>query len=350
MRTRGFPERALSLFLLLTWGGPRESIAAPPSSFLEDGGFAWQTGPAVQSPASRAADPCFSVKDPTVVRFGDRWHLFTTIRSEKRTHQIEYSSFADWPEADRATRKILGFNSGYFCAPQVFYFTPHQRWYLLHQASDTNRAVALQPAFSTNTKIEDSAGWSAPQFLYDAHPRTVPGWIDFWIICDDAKAHLFFTSNNGLMWRAETTLDRFPKGWSDPQVVLRDDLFEASHTYRLRGVESPRYLTVVEAQAGVRRYYKAYTSDRLDGSWKPLAGTKDRPFAGSANVSFSCPTWAESISHGELLRAGFDEHLEVDPSHLRFLFQGALDSEMSGRPYGRIPWRLGLLERIEPPR
>jgi hypothetical protein len=57
--------------------------------------------------------------------------------------------------------------------------------------------------------------------------------------------------------------------------VLRDDIFGASHTYRLRGID--RYLTVVEAQAGGRRYYKAYLADRLDGAWTPLAATSDRP-------------------------------------------------------------------------
>ena len=45
-----------------------------------------------------------------------------------------------------------------------------------------------------------------------------------------------------------------------PQIVLRDDIFEASHTYRLRGLN--KYLTVVEAQGGSRRYYKAYLAER----------------------------------------------------------------------------------------
>jgi len=316
--------------------------AAAQPSFLSNGQFRWRCGPIVQSPVERTNDPCFSVKDPTIVRYEGRWHLFTTIRSEKRTHQIEYSSFADWKEAAAATRHVLRFNTGYFCAPQIFFFTPHRKWYLLHQASDPARPVTLQPAFSTSDKIGDPASWSAPQFLYDEHPTTVKGWIDFWIICDSAKAHLFFTSNSGLMWRAEASLERFPKGWSAPRVVLRDDIFEASHTYRLRG--SDQYLTVVEAQAGPRRYYKAYLADRLDGDWKPLAATREKPFASAANVVFVGERWAESMSHGELIRTGYDEHLEVDPSRLRFLFQGVLDQDMKGRPYGRIPWRLRLLE------
>lgn len=323
------------------WGLSVPGAELPPG--LRDGRFRWRCGPAVQSPAVRPEDPCYSVKDPTVVRYEGRWHLFTTIRSEKRTHQIEYSSFVEWKDAEAAPRHLLRFNTGYFCAPQVFWFTPHRRWYLLHQASDPGRPVTLQPAFATSERLEDPASWSVPEFLYDQHPASVKGWIDFWVICDDTRAHLFFTSNNGLMWRAETPLARFPRGWSEPAVVLRDDLFEASHTYRLQG--TGQYLTVVEAQAGSRRYYKAYLADRLDGTWTPLAATRELPFAAAANVRFEGGVpWAESISHGELIRAGFDEHLEVDPAKWQFLFQGVLDRDMAGKPYGRIPWRLGLLE------
>ena len=327
-------------FIGLVMALPLAATTQP--SFLADGRFQWRCGPPVQSQMVPTNDPCFSVKDPTVVRYNGRWHLFATIRSEKRTHQIEYSSFADWQDAATAERHILSFNPGYFCAPQVFYFTPHRKWYLLHQASDGSRPVALQPAFSTSERIDDPTAWSMPQLLYDEHPANVKGWIDFWIICDADKAHLFFTSNNGLMWRAETSLARFPKAWTAPQVVLRGDIFEASHTYRLRG--SDRYLTVIEAQAGSRRYYKAYLADRLDGEWKPLAASPEKPFASAANVLFLGQAWADSISHGELIRTGYDEQLEVDPTGLQFLFQGVLDQDMKGKPYGRIPWRLGLLQ------
>ena len=36
---------------------------------------------------------------------------------------------------------------------------------------------------------------------------------------------------------------------------------------------------------------------------------------------------------------------EVDPAQVRFLFQGASDSEYRGNGCGAIPWRLGILER-----
>jgi hypothetical protein len=34
----------------------------------------------------------------------------------------------------------------------------------------------------------------------------------------------------------------------------------------------------------------------------------------------------------------------VDPANLRFLFQGVTDEQMRDKKYGKIPWRLGVLE------
>src|SRR6185295_4862417 len=306
------------------------------------GQFKWTASAPLVAPVRRPDDPCVSVKDPTIGHGEGRWHLFCTIRSQKRSHQIEYRSFAEWKDADKAQRHILKINPGYFCAPQVFYFTPQRKWYLIHQVSDEARKI-LQPAYSTSTNIADPNSWSAPTWFYSEHPDNIKAWIDFWVICDDTRAHLFFTSNNGLMWRAETRLSDFPRGWGKPQIVLQGDIFEASHTYRLKGLD--KYLTIIEAVGeNGRRYYKAYLADRLDGEWKPLAATREKPFASPVNVRDAGAHWTDSFSHGELLRAGHDERLEVDPANLRFLFQGVGDPERAGKKYGEIPWRLGILE------
>ncbi|MEZ0256591.1 MAG: non-reducing end alpha-L-arabinofuranosidase family hydrolase, partial [Chthoniobacter sp.] len=86
--------------------------------------------------------------------------------------------------------------------------------------------------------------------------------------------------------------------------------------------------------------------DRLDGEWRPLASTLAKPFAARENIR-QAPEWTNSISHGELLRTGVDEHMEVDLAHLRFLFQGVNEQDYRSWKYGGIPWRLGLLE-LEP--
>ncbi len=224
----------------------------------------------------------------------------------------------------------------------MFFYTPHHKWYMIYQVVDESRLPGLQPAFSTTDTLTDPASWTKPEFLFEAKPEGVEHWIDFWVICDETKAHLFFTSLDGRMWRCETSRTAFPHGWTIPEIALRGDIFEASHTYRLK--DRAQYLTLIEAQGDRRRYYKAYLADHLEGPWNELAASRDRPFAGKTNVEFEGEPWSDSISHGELLRDGPDEYLVVDPGHLRFLFQGATDAQYRDNPYGKIPWRLGLLE------
>lgn len=319
--------------------------AAAKRQAVEDllaGRFQWTISQPLLAPADRPEDPCYSVKDPSVVFHQGRWHLFCTIRSQKRTHQIEYLAFADWKEAGAARRCLLEASGGYFCAPQVFYFAPQKQWYLICQASDESWQPKYGAAYSTTTDVADCASWSKLKPL-GARQADGKSGLDFWIICDDQKAHLFFTTNDGRMWREETRLEDFPTGWSEATLAIQGDIFEASHTYKLQGLE--KYLTLVEAQGGRGwRYYKAYLADRLEGPWQPLAATRDKTFASMANTRPLGQPWTESISHGELLRAGVDQRLEVDPANLRFLFQGVTDHARAGKPYGQIPWRLGLLE------
>lgn len=288
-----------------------------------------------------------SVKDPSIVRHQGRWHLFCTVRGRRRSHAIVYLSFGEFREAHQVERQVLSCHPGYFCAPQVFYFTPQQRWYLICQASDEAWGEpAYRPAFSTTTEIADPNSWAKLEPMFDGKPDNVNAWLDFWVICDEARAYLFFTSLDGKMWRAETMLADFPKGWSEPQVCLTGDIFEASHTYRLAGED--KYLTLIEAQNGHGwRYYKAYVADRLDGQWQPLAAGRDDAFASMRNVTPRAQRWTDVVSHGELLRAGHDEKLEVDSTHLRFVFQGVRDADRQDKSYGEIPWRLGLLEPAE---
>jgi hypothetical protein len=83
-------------------------------------------------------------------------------------------------------------------------------------------------------------------------------------------------------------------------------------------------------------------ANQLKGPWKGLADSLDHPFAAFANVQQD-PEWTANISHGELIRAGVDERMEVSLVSLRFVFQGASDTEYH-QAYGAIPWRLGILE------
>ncbi len=158
------------------------------------------------------------------------------------------------------------------------------------------------------------------------------------------SAYLFLTSLNGKMWRLWTNLEDFPKGFDRCELALQAKIFEASHTYRLKGLG--KYLTIVEENG--RRYYKAYLADRLDGPWTPVADTAEHPFAGWHNVrpAAGVEPWTDNISHGELVRDGCDQTLTVDPSDLRFVFQGMWDKDKSGKAYGQFQWRIGVLTPV----
>jgi enterochelin esterase-like enzyme len=121
-------------------------------------------------------------------------------------------------------------------------------------------------------------------------------------------------------------------------------------TYKIKGAD--KYLTLVEG-LGPDRYYRAYLADRLDGPWTPIPGadTYDNPFAGIKNVTFAdgVRPWTRDISHGELIRDGYDETLTIDADNLQMVFQGR-DPDIGG-DYHELPYRLGLLSRtsaVEP--
>lgn len=322
-------------------------------SAFDTGDFQWRVGqPLLSVDADRlpASDehPWIAVKDPSIVRHDDRWHLFCTLRKQKEGDgriRIGYLSFSDWSQAKDADWSVLNLTMEYHGAPQIFYFRPHRKWYLIYQAADSTRGLKYGPCYSTNDDLSRPDQWTLPEPLYVVPEGTKAG-LDFWVICDETKAHLFFTSLNGQMWRAETLLSNFPSsGWSKPQVALQADIFEASHTYKLKGQQ--RYFTIVEAQADRRRYFKGFVADSLDGQWTPLAASREKPLVSPLNVVNQDQSWATSYSHGEFLRTGFDERLEIDPAHAQLLFQGADDKEYR-QNYGNIPWRLGILEAASP--
>ena len=325
----------------------QQQLAKP--SPVVSGEFRWRVEPPLLAVDAKRLPPSpqhpwLAVKDPSVVRYAGKWHLFCTLRKDKKGDgriRIGYAAFSTWDQAKDAEWSVLNLTLGYHGAPQIFFFEPHKKWYLVYQAEDETRNLKYGPCFSTNEDITKPSAWTLPEPLYVV-PEGKNAGLDFWVICDDQKAHLFFTSLNGKMWRAETGLQDFPqRGWSEPSVCLKADIFEASHTYKLK--DQNRYLTVVEAQNGKRRYFKGFVADSLDGAWQPLAATRDKPLAAPINVVNQQDSWATSYSHGEFLRAGFDQRLEIDPRNLRLLFQGASDKEYTRGGYGDIRWRLGLL-------
>lgn len=308
----------------------------------------WRYGPPWIAPERRDREPSRAQKDPTVVFYAGQWHVFMTVKLPGRS-AIEYCAFERWEDADAAPRFLLSLSdSDYFCAPQIFYYRPHRLWYLVYQVGIPGQD-RMWVAYSTSPDLADPRAWTRARPMLDGgsgDPRPVGG-LDYWIICDATRAYLFFTSLDGRMWRCWTSRDAFPRGFAHCEVALKAEVFEASHTYRLRG--SDRYLTLIEQDG--RRHYKAYLADRLDGPWTPLADTESRPFAGAANVSpgHGVEPWTDNVSHGELVRAGYDETLVVDPAFWRFVFQGMREKDKAGVGYGGFSWRIGLLTPDDDP-
>ncbi|MEM6633409.1 MAG: non-reducing end alpha-L-arabinofuranosidase family hydrolase [Bacteroidota bacterium] len=302
--------------------------------------FAWKVGAPILETDAFREEEWIAIKDPSLVHYKDRWHLFCTLRGHERSHAMVYTSFEDFENMGQNKPVLLPNHTGYFCAPQVFYFTPQEKWYMICQAKDSTWDPIYQAAFATTDRIENPDSWSALKPMGVAKPLEEP-YLDFWVICDEEKAHLFYTSDNGHRWRVEASIPDFPYGWSAPELAFDGDIFEGSHIYKL--TDSDLYINLIEARLSEdRRYFKAYTATQLDGEWNPLAADSAQAFADMTNVQFEADTWTNSISHGELIRAGYNERMEAQlPAD--FIFQGVLHEDRKGKPYGEIPWDLGLL-------
>lgn len=332
-----------------TYGGTGATGGSGGAPVVESGlptSFSWtSTGPLI-APKQDAAHPIVSVKDPSIVFFEGRWHIFATTANTSGSWSIIYLSFADWSEAANAQPFYLDMNPnlrGYHAAPQIFYFAPQSRWYLIFQSG--------QPQYSTNDDLTKPEGWTAPVNFFAGEPPGVTAdkgagfWLDFFTICDEVNCHLFFTDDDGEMFRSQTKLSEFPKGFGDATVAIqgvKETVFEGSMTYRLRGKDA--YLTLVEAFGPTgNRYYRSFVANRLDGVWTPLADTWGNPFAGKVNVTFADGlAWTNDVSHGELIRTGHDQTMEVDPARLQLLYQG-VDPAQTNLEYSQLPYRLALL-------
>ncbi len=317
-----------------------ESVAAAP--------LKWESTGILINPKSDDAHKVASIKDPTVVYYDGKWHVYATVfDTTANTYNMAYVSFSDWSKADSAAFRYMDSNpslKGYKCAPQVFFFEPQKKWYLIYQSQP--------PTYSTAAEIGEPSNWSAPQFFYASKPKGAPDmWIDYWVICDSGNAYMFFSGDDGKLYRSRTALKDFPNGFGEVTTVMEfpqaRDLFEACNVYKIKGTD--KYLLLNEcADANWTRYFKAFISDSLTGTWYELAASDSNPFCGLANVTFESGVspWTRDFSHGELLRAGYDQTMTIDGKSLRFLYQGKTGNAAG---YNLIPWSLGILNQVSPP-
>jgi hypothetical protein len=312
--------------------------------------FRWTSSAPLMVAKPSTQHPEVAIKDPTVVFHNGRWHVFST-QAKGNGWGLEYRSFSDWSNAGSANPYFLDstrIGAGYRAAPFVFFHTPSQLWYLVFQNGNA--------AYSTNPDISNPGGWSAVRTFYSSVPSNIQAdiraganWLDFAVACDAVNCHLYSAGDNGKIYRSQTTLANFPNGFGSTVVMLQDanrnNLFEAPQVYKVR--ETGQYLMIVEAIGSSGRYFRSFTAPSLSGPWTTLAATESNPFAGNANVSFPTGKWSQGISHGEILRTGHDQNLEISACNMRVLYQGLTPGATGS--YDRLPYRLGLLTQTNSP-
>jgi hypothetical protein len=315
--------------------------------------FKWtSTGPLVTAIADEA-HPIVSVKDPTVVYFNEQWNIYATTADASGHWSLVYLHFDEWSQAASARPYYMsenpGFGNDYHAAPELFYFTRQHKWYLVYQSG--------APTYSTADDPGRPDTWSRPQSFFADEPSIVTsnqglgGWLDFWVICNTSDCYLFFSDDNGNWYRSRTTVREFPAGFRNTVIVMHDSngksLFEGSNVYAIEGTD--KYLALVEAIGPTgSRFFRSWVADRLDGQWTALADTWNTPFAGVNNVSFAreADPWTRDVSHGEMIRDGYDETLTIDPCNLRFVYQG-VNPTKTNVAYSQLPYQLALLSRAK---
>ena len=211
--------------------------------------FRWTSSQPLITPKPPAGREFASIKDPSIVFYEGKYHVFATVyetTAGAAGWKSVYLNFTDFAQATAAAQTYMtSLTTGSTVAPQVFYFAPQNRWYLIYQWG---------ARYSTNDDIGNPNGWSAAQPLLAAEPTNA---LDFWVICDDANCHLFFSRDDGVLYKSKTALENFPN-FSGYEVVMSEPspglLFEASNVYKVEGTS--KYLLLVEAYGP--RYFLVY--------------------------------------------------------------------------------------------
>ena len=290
--------------------------------------------------------------------YNGNWHLFYSAFSSEdgkslRGLRIGYAKAPSLEALNSTSRVLLNFSHEkvkgqplQFAAPQVFYFEPQKKWYLIFQGYWND----VQPVYSTNDNIEDPAGWTQPKELMAKNEKNP--WVDFYVICDNGNAYLVYSRDYKSVYCASTSLKDFPEKFDHTKAVELisgpDILFgEASHVYKVKGMDLYHMIyekTTTENSVTGRRYYSLYFADKVTGPWY----VKEDKWAGRENLAFEGIEWFEDVSHGEMIRTNYNQEIEYDHENPRMLMQGitAAERNHNGKTieYFMFPWKLGIIE------
>jgi hypothetical protein len=274
----------------------------------------------------------YAAKDPTIVYYGGKYHVFYTGANQSGGWQMLYTSASTIDGLKTASRTYMSkIGESYFCAPEVFYCEPKGLWYLVYQDGTCGAAYA------TSTNVGDPNSWSGPKSFGISGNM---GW-DYYIIFDDNYAYMYNTpdSGNHNIYMRRTTIANFPNGWSSPTVSITDT-FEGAEVYKSLA-DGQYYLLVEDMKDG--RYYECWTSSSAGGPWTKVA----EKWAWRGNLKYNADQWTTNVSHGELIRAGYNQKLEInDINRVDFLIQGTTNT--SG-DYQKIIWDLGVIHNYSGP-
>ena len=298
----------------------------------------WVGGPVVLMPGAKGSVDDEGVKDPTIVQYQGKWHIFYTI-SRKDPDGICYVSGDSLETINASPRYRMEQFKGLTSdkkggAPQVFYFEPQKLWYLIYQTKDFNR----QPVYSTTATIGKPESWTKTRNLIEREEPDVK-WIDFWVICDETKAYFFYSRGRKDVYVRWTKIEDFPNGFSPGQLAfspMAEPLTEAVHIYKVKGKKQYHMLYETRPKSNPQRRYGLAVASNLLGPWERVAD--DYAISDKLFFADDAKRWTHHVSHGEMIRSGYDQRLEYDPADSRFLIQGVTEETKEEG------WRLGIFK------
>lgn len=332
----------------------------------------WTVSKPIFQAVEQGAFENVAVKDPSIVYYDGQYHLFYTgKRADETAEGPKYSITTGYvtaptlEELNTAKRHNLSeIVGGNIIAPQIFYFEPQKLWYIIAHRYDHENRPNLMPIYLTNPDINNVYGWSKPRDLATAK-RTDGFWIDFWVICNDQKAHLFSSDQKGSVLRMECAIEDFPHGFATAAdtvalTVAGEDnigkwiMFEAEHVYHVKNPDT--YFIILEGgyyEKAKKHYGDARSrfiigmvADRLEGPWKRVELADDEFFGQGINLFNEDGTKStySQVSHPELIRSGYDQKLEIESFNIDMLFQSFDGSNTPDTyNYNELPWELAVM-------